>query len=92
MPSSKFVVKSKSSDSFKANKVKSMFDCDMDTVRKEFDVNIPIEDIKWNVGLIVGASGTGKTTIARQVFKDFRFFDGFKWAGKSIIDDFGVIA
>jgi len=89
MPSSKFVVESKSSDSFKANKVKSMFDCDMDTVRKEFDVNIPIEDIKWNVGLIVGASGTGKTTIARQVFKDFRFFDGFEWAGKSIIDDFG---
>jgi ABC-type polar amino acid transport system ATPase subunit len=61
----------------------------MDIVRKEFDVNIPIEDIKWNVGLIVGASGTGKTTIARQVFKDFRFFDGFEWAGKSIIDDFG---
>lgn len=89
MPSSKFVVESKSSDSFKANKVKSMFDCDMDTVRKEFDVNIPIENIKWNVGLIVGASGTGKTTIARKVFKDFRFFDGFEWDGESIIDDFG---
>ena len=89
MPSSKFVVESKSSNSFKANKVKSMFDCDMDVIAKEFNVNIPIEDTKWNIGLIVGASGTGKTTIARKIFKDFRFFDGFEWVGQSIIDDFG---
>lgn len=89
MPSTKFVVQSHASNSFKANKVKSMFDCDMDVVKKEFDVNIPIEGTKWNVGLIVGASGTGKTTDARNVFKDFRFFDGFEWSGNSIIDDFG---
>ena len=89
MPSSKFVVESKASNSFKANKVKSMFDCDMDVITKEFNVNIPIEGTKWNIGLIVGASGTGKTTIARKVFEDFRFFDGFDWAGQSIIDDFG---
>jgi ABC-type phosphate transport system ATPase subunit len=89
MPSSKFVVESKSSNTFKANKVKSMFDCNMDVVKKEFNINIPIEDIKWNVGLIVGASGTGKTTIARKLFDKFRFFDGFEWSGQSIIDDFG---
>jgi len=89
MPSSKFIVESKTSDSFKANKVKSMFDCDMDIVKKTFDVDIPIENTKWNVGLIVGASGTGKTTIARNLFKDFRFFDGFEWSNDSIIDDFG---
>lgn len=89
MPSTKFVVESKASDSFKANKVKSMFDCNMDVVKKEFSVNIPIEGTKWNVGLIVGASGTGKTTIARKVFDKFRFFDGFEWKGQSIIDDFG---
>jgi ABC-type polar amino acid transport system ATPase subunit/GNAT superfamily N-acetyltransferase len=61
----------------------------MDVVKKEFDVDIPIEGQKWNVGLIVGASGTGKTTIAKSVFKDFTFFDGFEWSGNSIIDDFG---
>lgn len=66
-----------------------MFDCNMDVVKKEFDVDIPIEGQKWNVGLIVGASGTGKTTIAKSVFKDFTFFDGFEWSGNSIIDDFG---
>ncbi|WP_445778982.1 hypothetical protein, partial [Shewanella sp.] len=63
-----------------------MFDCDMDVVKKEFDVDIPIEGEKWNVGLIVGASGTGKTTIAKSVFNDFTFFDGFDWSGNSIID------
>lgn len=89
MPRSKFVVESHSSKSFKANKVKSMFDCDMDMVRKEFDVDIPIEDTDWNIGLIVGASGTGKTTIAKNVFDDFDLFEGFEWSGNSIIDDFG---
>lgn len=88
MPSAKFVVESKTSTSFKANKVKSMFDCEMDVVKKEFDVNIPIENINWNIGLIVGASGSGKTTIAKKAFENFRFFDGFEWNGQSIIDDF----
>lgn len=89
MPSSKFVIQSESSNTFKANKVKSMFDCNMDIIKKEFDVNIPIENMKWNIGLIVGASGTGKITIAKKIFKEFKFFDGFEWKGKSIIDDFG---
>lgn len=88
MPSSKFVIKQKTSDSFRSNKVKSMFDCDMNIIEKKFDVNIPIENMNWNVGLIIGASGTGKTTIAKNVFKDFKFFDGFKWEKESIIDDF----
>jgi len=89
MPSSEFVVESHASKSFKANKVKSMFDCDMDVVSKKFKVDIPIEDQKWNVGLIVGASGTGKTTIAKNVFKDYELFNGFEWSDNSIIDDFG---
>tara|TARA_R110000782_G_scaffold59522_1_gene123499 strand:- start:85 stop:1164 length:1080 start_codon:yes stop_codon:yes gene_type:complete len=89
MPSSKFVVESKASNSFKANKVKSMFDCDMEFIRKEFDIDIPIENSDWNIGLIIGASGTGKTTIAKNVFADFDLFQGYEWSNKSIIDDFG---
>ena len=88
MPSAKFVVQSETGKSFKVNKVKSMFDCDMDIVTKEYDVDIPIENDSWNIGLIVGASGTGKTTIAKNLFKDFLLFEGFEWEGKSIVDDF----
>jgi ABC-type dipeptide/oligopeptide/nickel transport system ATPase component len=31
---------------------------------------LPIEDFDWNVGLIVGSSGSGKSTVARHFFGD----------------------
>lgn len=88
MPSSKFVVKSEVGDSFRISKVKGMFDCQFDEIKKEYDINIPIENEKWNIGLIVGASGTGKTTIAKKLFQDFNFFSGFDWKSSSVLDDF----
>ena len=88
MPSSKFVIKTKVPESFRVNKVKGMFDCDFQEIVKEFDVNIPIEDKEWNVGLIVGSSGTGKSTIIREMFKDYNVFESFEWKSESIIDDF----
>ena len=90
MPSSEFVVKSKISKSFRVDKIKGMFDYDSDFVTKQFSVNIPIEDIDWNVGLIVGASGSGKTTIAKKVFENFELFNGFEWSQNSVVDDFDV--
>jgi len=88
MPSAKFVIEKKIPLSFRVEKVKGIFDYEADIVKKEFDVSIPIEDMKWNIGLIVGSSGSGKTTIAKNVFKDYKLFDGFKWSDKTIIDDF----
>lgn len=88
MPSSKFVIESKVGNSFRVNKVKSMFDIDVDVVKKEYSVSIPIEEFDWNIGLIVGASGSGKTSIVNRLFKNFEVFQGFKWIEKSILDDF----
>ena len=88
MPSAKFIVESNIPSSFRVEKVKGQFDYDSSFVRKEFDVDIPIEDIEWNIGLIVGASGSGKTTIAKNVFKDFELFNGFKWTDRTVVDDF----
>src|SRR3990167_4499950 len=49
------------------------------------DFDLPQE---WNVGLIVGASGSGKTTVARELFGD-SMISGFEWSrDKSILDDF----
>lgn len=43
---------------------------------------------KWNVGLIVGASGSGKTTVARELFGS-NIVSGFEWSSdKSLLDDF----
>lgn len=89
MPSSKFIKKTIIPQSFRNEKVKGMFDVDKNEIIKEFDINIPIENIKWNIGVIVGSSGTGKTTIAKEVFKNFYLFDGYKWDNdKTIIDNF----
>ena len=88
MPSSKFVIETHIPSSFRVEKVKGQFDYDASVVRKEFDIDIPIEDISWNVGLIVGASGSGKTTIAKNVFKEFELFDGFEWSSRTVVDDF----
>jgi ATPase subunit of ABC transporter with duplicated ATPase domains len=89
MPCSKFIRKSIIPKSFRNEKVKGMFDVDKNEIIKEFDIDIPIEDMKWNIGVIVGSSGTGKTTIAQEVFKDYLLFDGFKWDNdKTIIDNF----
>ena len=88
MPSSKFVITTKVPKTFRVEKVKGMFDVDKDEIIKEFDVNIPIESKKWNVGLIVGASGSGKTTIAKNLFKEYLLFSGFEWSNDSFLDDF----
>lgn len=89
MPSAKFIKSIKVNKSFRNEKVKGMFDVIRDEIIKEFDINIPIEKIKWNVGVIIGSSGTGKTTIAKELFKNYLFFDGFKWDNSvSVIDNF----
>lgn len=82
MPTARFVKSTEISDSFRVNKIKGMFDMpDAKKVEKRFDVSIPIENKEWQIGLIVGSSGSGKTTIARECFEDFEFFTGFNWGG-----------
>lgn len=40
----------------------------------------------WNIGLIVGRSGSGKTTIARELFGDC-IVSGYEWTHDNILDD-----
>lgn len=89
MPHTKFVKSVPVGNSFRVEKVKGLFDIeDLREVKKEFDVDIPIDGKSWNIGLIVGSSGSGKTTIAKECFPDFNFFTGFDWDSRSIIENF----
>ena len=49
-----------------------------------------ISDDKWNVGLIVGPSGSGKSSVARALFPgELKAFEGMTWAPKkAVVDNF----
>lgn len=47
------------------------------------EINMPQN---WQIGLIVGNSGTGKTTIAKEMFNDF-YFTHFNYDNNSVIDN-----
>jgi energy-coupling factor transporter ATP-binding protein EcfA2 len=88
MPIVDVVIKSKVEISTKAMQVCGMFDCPPNERQQlSWHIDCPIEQRPWNIGLIVGASGSGKTTIARSVWGE-QALKPVEWKEKSIIDDF----
>lgn len=74
------------SPSFRVSSIINNFDLDVSNIHEHFTGNIAIEDKEWNVGLIVGGSGTGKSTIAKEVFPD-AYTCGYEYTNNPIIDD-----
>ncbi len=53
-----------------------------------WEVDLPIEERAWNIGLIVGPSGCGKSTIIKEMFKN-NIQGKFRWPKeKSVVDGF----
>ena len=77
--------KSDISTSFRVEKVKKDFDLQADKIEETFEGCIELPD-EWQIGVIVGGSGTGKTTIARQVFSD-ALIEECKHESNCVIDD-----
>lgn len=86
MPSFDIVKEINPDKTFRVSSVISNFDLDVAHVAEHFKGNIDIEGKEWNVGLIVGGSGTGKSTIAREIF-GASYTQGFEYKAKSVIDD-----
>ena len=85
MPSFDIIKESKPEETFRISSVLNAFDLDIEKVKEHFTGNIDIEGKEWNVGLIVGGSGTGKSTIANDVFGDnFMVYD---YKSQAVIDD-----
>ena len=59
MSSFNIIKTSKVSNSFRANVIKGMFEIDKNEISEQFVGEIILPE-SWNIGLIYGASGTGK--------------------------------
>jgi Fe-S cluster assembly ATPase SufC len=90
MPVTDIVVETPINKTFRVLNVASLYDLTLGKTSKEkWHVNLPIEDKSWKIGLIVGASGSGKTTIAKNIFGKKAYHEGYKWDNdKSILDNF----
>lgn len=75
-------------DSYRAARVKSLFNAENGC---NFDLSIDGVDLSgaWNIGVVVGASGSGKTSIGKQIFGSNKIVDLSKgWNDdRPIIDD-----
>lgn len=70
---------------FRTSKIQADFDVKPEHAIEHFqgDIKLPEE---WNIGVIVGGSGTGKSTIAKTVFGN-DLIGNFEYSAKSVIDD-----
>lgn len=85
MPHFDIVRESDPGQSFRVASVLGTFDLQSSKTAERFTGSIE-PPANWQIGLIVGASGTGKTTIARELFPD-AYVTAFDYQAKSILDD-----
>jgi ABC-type glutathione transport system ATPase component len=70
----------------RVDQVVKYFDLQGNSVDEVFVGNLDLPET-WNVGLIVGGSGTGKTTIVKELFPD-DYVTGHQYGNRSVIDEF----
>ena len=85
MPHFDIIKESRPKRTFRVESVIGTFDLHTEHIKEHFvgDINLPE---KWNIGLIVGRSGSGKSTIARELFGD-HLIGHFDYTHESILDD-----
>lgn len=85
MPHFDIVKKNNVKNTFRVSKIEADFDIKPEHSDEHFEGDIEIPE-KWNIGVIVGGSGTGKTTIAKEIFGD-QYITNFQYSADSVIDD-----
>lgn len=85
MPHFDIVKQNSPRNTFRVSKIEADFDVKPEHSCERFvgDIEIPH---KWNIGVIVGGSGTGKSTIARELFGE-QLIAGFDYSASSVVDD-----
>ncbi len=85
MPTFDIIKQVKPTKTFRVASVIGKFDLQSDNIVEHFKGDINIQD-NWQIGLIVGKSGTGKTTIAKQLFKD-AYITSYNYFAETVLDD-----
>lgn len=73
------------STSYRAARVKSLFNVDTGATF-DLDAELPIEKLDWKVGLVIGPSGSGKSSIGRRIFGEAAFYEPSWPRRRPIID------
>lgn len=89
MPSAAVVVETPIESSARVLQLRGLFDLPVEkTSRLEWNVDLPLEQRDWNLGLVVGPSGCGKSTLARELWPE-QLAHGFDWpVDRSVVDGF----
>jgi ABC-type lipoprotein export system ATPase subunit len=85
MPTFDIIKQVKPTKTFRVASVIGKFDLQSENIIEHFKGDINIPD-KWQIGLIVGKSGTGKTTIAKQLFEN-AYITSYKYDAETVLDD-----
>lgn len=84
MPSFDIVKESHPSESFRVKQTLDRFEITEHIIKERFTGEFEIPE-RWNIGLIIGSSGSGKTTIAKELFGEFIYTNNYQ--SSSVIDD-----
>jgi GNAT superfamily N-acetyltransferase len=90
MPSADVVVSCPIYDSFRVQQAAGLFDVSLaEKARETFRVELPDLSEPWQIGLIVGPSGSGKSSVARELLGEW-LYAGADWPeDRAVIDAFG---
>lgn len=79
-------------DSFRVQQVAGMFDVPLgEKLSERVRVTLPDLESPWQIGLIVGPSGSGKSSLARQLFGS-QLHAACAWpADRAVVDGFGEL-
>lgn len=85
MPSFDIVKTSNIEKTYRVARIMGDYDVKIEHSNERFCGEIKYPD-NWSIGVIVGGSGTGKTTIAKEVFGG-KIAESFNWTSSSVVDD-----